>query len=62
MAQLSSEYAVHPTQILQWQQRLLDELADVFSDRRHKQDREGEEMTSELYRQIGQLKAKLEWL
>jgi 5'-3' exonuclease len=34
----------------------------VFSDRRRKQEKEGEEMTSELYRQIGQLKVELEWL
>lgn len=62
MAQLSCEYSVHPNQIRQWRQRLLDELPDVFSDRRQKQDKEGEEMTSELYRQIGQLKVELEWL
>ena len=62
MAQLSSEYGVHVNQIRQWRKRLLDELPDVFSDRRRKQDREAEEMTSELYRQIGQLKVELEWV
>jgi transposase-like protein len=62
MAQLSSEYSVHANQIRQWRQRLLDELPQVFSDRRRKQDKDGEEMTSELYRQIGQLKVELEWL
>ena len=62
MTQLSSEYGVHPNQIRQWRQRLLDELPDVFSAHRQKQDRDGEEMTSELYRQIGQLKVELEWV
>jgi transposase len=62
MAQLSSEYDVHSNQIRQWRQRLLDELPNVFSDRRQKQDIAGEEMTSELYRQIGQLKVELEWV
>jgi len=62
MAQLSSEYGVHANQIRQWRQRLLDEVPHVFSDRRRKQDKEDEEMTSELYRQIGQLKVELEWL
>ena len=62
MAQLSSEYGVHPNQIRQWRQRLLDELPGVFSDRRQKQDKEGEVMTAELYRQIGQLNVELEWL
>jgi len=34
MAQISSEYGVHPNQIRQWRQRLLDEIPEVFSDRR----------------------------
>ena len=62
MAQLSSEYGVHANQIRQWSQRLLDEVPHVSSDRRRKQDNEVEEITSELYRQIGQLKVELEWL
>jgi transposase-like protein len=62
MAQLSSEFGVHANQIRQWRQKLLEEVPSVFSDRRRKQEKEGEEMTSELYRQIGQLKVELEWL
>jgi len=38
------------------------ELPGVFSDRRQKKDKESEEMTSELYRQIGQLKVEMDWL
>jgi len=30
MAELSSEYAVHPNQIRQWRQKLVDELPGVF--------------------------------
>ena len=60
MAQLSSEFGVHVNQIRQWRQKLLEELPGLFSDRRQKQDKEGEDMTSELYRQIGQLKVELE--
>jgi transposase len=62
MAQLSSEFGVHVNQIRQWRQKLLDELPRLFSDRRKKRDKEGEELLSELYRQIGQLKVELEWL
>lgn len=62
MAQISSEYGVHVNQIRQWRQKLLEELPGVFSDRRQKKDKEAEEMTSELYRQIGQLKVELDWL
>lgn len=62
MAELSSEYAVHANQIRQWRQKLVDELPGVFSDRRQKNDKEAEEVTSELYCQIGQLKVELDWL
>ena len=62
MAELSSEYGVHANQIRQWRQKLVDELPGVFSDRRQKNDKEAEEVTSELYRQIGQLKVELDWL
>lgn len=62
MAQLSSEFGVHANQIRQWRQKLLDELPQVFSDRRKKADKENEETTSELYRQIGQLKVEMDWL
>ena len=62
MAELSSEYGVHPNQIRQWRQKLVDELPGVFSDRRQKNDKETKEVTSELYRQIGQLKVELDWL
>jgi len=62
MTQLSSEYGVHPNQIRQWRQKLIEELPTVFTDRRQKKDKETEEVTSELYRQIGQLKVELDWL
>ena len=62
MPQFSSEFGVHVNQIRQWRQKLLDELPSLFSDRRKKKDKEGEELLSELYRQIGQLEVELEWL
>ena len=62
MAQLSSEFGVHANQIRQWRRGLLAEVINVFSDRRRKREKEGEERTSELYRQIGQGKVDLEWL
>ncbi len=62
IAQLSSEYGVHPNQIGQWRKRLLKELPALFSDKRKKAEQDNEELENELYRQIGQLKVELEWL
>ncbi|MDY6972888.1 MAG: hypothetical protein SV775_11220 [Thermodesulfobacteriota bacterium] len=62
LAQLSSEFGVHANQISQWRKQLPKELPNLFSDRRKKQDRDQEDLISELYRQIGQLKVELDWL
>ena len=62
LAQLSSEFGVHANQIGQWRKQLLRELPSLFSDRRRRRDRDQEDLVSELYRQIGQLKVELDWL
>ncbi len=62
IAQLSSEYGIHANQIGQWKKKLLEELPVIFSDKRKKAERDREELESELYRQIGQLKVELEWV
>jgi len=62
LAQLSSELGVHANQIRQWRKQLLDELPKLFSDRRRKGEQEKDDLISELYRQIGQLKVEVDWL
>ena len=62
IAQLSSEYGVHTNQISQWKKRLIQDLPGIFSGKRKKAERKAEEIQSELYRQIGQLKVELDWL
>ena len=62
LAELSSEFSVHPNQIRNWRKQLLETLPDLFTDRRKKRDTDQEELISELYRQIGQLKVELDWL
>jgi len=62
LTQLSSEFGVHPNQIGQWRKQVLETLPDLFSNRRQKEDKEQENLISELYRQIGQLKVEMDWL
>ena len=61
-AEIASNYSVHPNQVTQWKKQALDALPEVFSDRRKKREEDREEVESELYRQIGQLKVELDWL
>jgi len=62
VAQISSEYKVHGNQVRQWKKKLIEGLPGIFSDRRKRSEKEAEELTAELYRQIGQLKVELDWL
>jgi transposase len=62
LAQLASEFSVHTNQIQQWKKRLLSEASSLFSHRRSKAERDAEELQSELYRQLGQLKVEVDWL
>ncbi len=60
IAELSQEYKVHPTQIVQWKKQFMDSLPEIFSVRRKKEQQEL--LTNELYQQIGQLKVEIDWL
>ncbi len=62
LSELSSEYGIHSNQISLWKKQLLIEAEHVFSNKRHRQEKEQEHLETELYRQIGQLKVELDWL
>ena len=62
LAELSNEFGVHANQIGRWRKQLLETLPELFSDRRKKEDKDKDELISELYRQVGKLKVELDWL
>jgi len=62
IAQLSSDYGVHPNLIRQWKKRLLEQLPSIFSGNGKGSRDDRAQLESELYRQIGQLKVELDWL
>jgi transposase-like protein len=62
VAEIASEYGVHPHQITQWKKHVMDGLPDILSDRRRKRNADQEHLVAQLYQQIGQLKVELDWL
>jgi transposase-like protein len=61
IAELASDYGVHPNQITQWRKQALEDLPALFSSKQAKKEKVHEEERDELLKQIGQLKVEVEW-
>lgn len=64
MAQIASEYGVHPAQLSQWKKTMLENIASVFVDDRKlaKQQKAKEAEIERLYSKVGKLTTELEWI
>ena len=61
LAELASEYKVHPTQITRWKQELATNAPDLFGKGKKKEVNHEAEV-DELHRQIGKLKVENDFL
>ena len=62
VSEIASEFGVHPNLITKWKKQAVEELPGIFSGKMDKVERGNQELESELYRQIGQLKVELDWV
>lgn len=62
IAQITSKYGVHPTQINNWKKQALESMIMGFKDKRKAKDPGEGQLISELYQQIGQLTVERDWL
>jgi len=62
ISELAGHYEVHPTQIIQWKKRLLENVTNVFSKKMDPQIEDQEKLVEELYKKIGQQNIELEFL
>ena len=62
LSELASKYEVHPNQIRTWKQLLLDQISDLFVDKRRRKPDDDEKLKEQLYQQIGKLKVENDWL
>ena len=60
--EIAKEYEVHPNQISQWKKQFLESMAGIFESSKAGSRQPEEELTSQLYEQIGRLKVELDWL
>lgn len=62
IAELSSMYSIHSTQITKWKKQALDILVSGFGSGQKRQEKEESDLMQELYRQIGRLKVEVDFL
>ena len=62
MAELSSKFEIHRCLIQRWKNEAMEGLPQFFSEKPSNKTKKDEELISELYKQIGQLKVENDWL
>lgn len=65
IAQISSTYSVHKTQIFNWKKQLIENTAELFKDNKKKakqKEFEHQQELENLYKIIGQREIELDWL
>lgn len=62
IAQIASQYEIHPAQIVTWKKQILERLPEVFERKTKKSIYEEEKEKEELYKKIGQLQVEVDWL
>lgn len=62
IAELASQYAIHPTQITKWKHIALDIITQGFSTQQKHREKDDTDLIQELYRQIGRLKVEVDFL
>lgn len=62
MAQISSKYGIHSTQITNWKKQALEGVVLGFKSKAKSDDPGQQNLVKQLYEQIGQLIVERDWL
>lgn len=62
MAQISSQYGIHASQINRWKKEAIEAIVAGFNTKPRATDTSQTELVGQLYQQIGQLTVERDWL
>ena len=62
LAQISSQYGVHATQINRWKREAMESMVTGFTSKSKGVDTDKNALVDQLYQQIGQLTVERDWL
>lgn len=62
IAELSSEYKVHASQIAKWKKQLQAGAEDIFARDTKGKEKRAEAEVNRLYQKVGQLQVEVDWL
>jgi transposase len=65
VAQISSEYGIHPNQLYRWKKQGLSQFHEVFEDRQkevRQLEQDQQKKLDQLYAEIGRLTTQVNWL
>jgi len=62
MAELSSEFSVHVSQITKWKKELADGIPGIFTGKGDPEEKSKDKLIEDLYKRIGQIEVENNWL
>ncbi len=62
MAELSSMFGVHATQIAKWKRQLAEGISGVFAGKKDAEGKSKDKLIEDLYKHIGEIEMENNWL